>query len=822
MLVVPNHHVIVPKTQDLTYQLPWSITAPGTERRAHIQRAFVSNVTQFQLNFQPLSDQWVEVYLENFRLLNYKYVIQETRAYPYETYNLDGNVIVFTSNVSGNLKVISDTLAWSPCEDRLESGFSGIPMEFENIHSYDLFEKRFVPSRFSNNPLNLEPTVIRVRVGDAHYAEPVVLSQPCYGYVRVSKNRMGLVYVPRKNFKGWDVFSYTLLSQHGQPGKPACITVNVNGDELRYNWSAEFDGYRDSLVFASDKALLMTAIGNRKTTIEFFYFTANVMPTMNYTVGVFGQYNTSPKNNRYAVFLQGTSESSDQVVVLKYNISGLDLSGNIVYADNRVSSRQRLPQKQWHHVAIQIDGTTPSRGNVFMYINGLREEFYNQDFTSQTGYTTDDFYLGEVNSNIANVYQGFNGYISNFRFVSNSHVYTAPIIKPPQRPLTVVANTAVLSLNTIHQSTTSIHDQGPDPNLIAKFGNVRMRELGPFSPVLFTKDRHQVRNGDTVTVDIAADYICSGTLVPWSIRGNVYPITAQSVTLANTVVGLQLYQVTSGGEIQSINNLGIAALEGNFRIDEVDQLMLTISTTNPVLTSRQSFDIVLDQWPLVYTTVDVFAEPNGLVLELDTANSRSAFGYIRDNINYNHGYMTSTVTYNPANGGHYILNGVSDVITGNNTVMIDTLADITCETWFAISAAVSDEVRIFGRGNLSARSYGLSYFTANNHFIYERVNEDGNLRVIYANVSSIIGGWHHLVGTTQGHEHKLYYNGQLVASDNQDMQPFLTCQDGYTVGKAAWGGYHNGAFAVARLYNRALSAGEIAAKFAADRTKYGR
>jgi hypothetical protein len=154
--------------------------------------------------------------------------------------------------------------------------------------------------------------------------------------------------------------------------------------------------------------------------------------------------------------------------------------------------------------------------------------------------------------------------------------------------------------------------------------------------------------------------------------------------------------------------------------------------------------------------------------------------------------------------------------------MIDTLADITCETWFAISAAVSDEVRIFGRGNLSARSYGLSYFTANNHFIYERVNEDGNLRVIYANVSSIIGGWHHLVGTTQGHEHKLYYNGQLVASDNQDMQPFLTCQDGYTVGKAAWGGYHNGAFAVARLYNRALSAGEIAAKFAADRTKYGR
>lgn len=822
MLVVPNHHVIVPKTQDLTYQLPWSITKPGTSRQAHIQRAFVSNITQFQLNFQPLSDQWVEVYLENFRMLNYKYVIQETRAYPYETYNLDGNTIVFTSNISGNLKIISDTLAWSPCEDILEPGFSGIPMDFENLHSHDIFEKRFIPTRFSNNPLNLKPTIIRVRVGDALYAEPIVLAQPCYGYVRVSKNRMGLVYVPRRNFRGWDVFSYTLLSQHGQPGKPACITVNVNGDEYRYNWSAIFDGYRDSLVFDKVKSLAMSAIGGRRTTIEFFYYTANVMPTTNYTVGVFGQYDYYPKNNRYGVFLQGTSTSSDQVVVFKYNISGIDLSGNVVYADNRVSSRQRLPQKKWHHVAIQIDATNSARSNVFMYINGLREEFYNQDFTSQTGLSTDDFYLGEVNSNIANIYQGFNGYISNFRFVSNSHVYNTPIIRAPERPLSNIANTLVLSLHSIHQSNASVQDMSIEPNLIAKFGNVRMVELGPFSPVLFTRDRQQVRGGDTVHVDIAADYICSGTLVPWTIRGNVRAIDANPITTANNVVELQLYQITNSGEIQSVNNLGIPALQGNFRIDEVDELKITIGTTNPQLTSRQSFDVVLDQWPLVYTTIDVFAEPNGLVLELDTANSRSAFGYIKDTINYNHGYMTSGITFNSANYGFYELNGTTDQITGNNSVMIDLVNDITCETWFTINAAQTDEVRLFGRGNLTARTYGISYFTSNNHFIYERVNQDGNLRIIHANVSTIVGGWHHVVGTSQGHTHKLYYNGQLVASDTQDMAPFLTCDQGYTIGKAAWGGYHNGGFAVARLYNKALSAGEIAAKFAADRTKYGR
>ena len=69
-------------------------------------------------------------------------------------------------------------------------------------------------------------------VGLSHFAEPIVLSQPQHGFVRISRDRTAMVYTPFPYYSGLDSFSYTLLSQHGQAGMPKSVTVEVMGTPI--------------------------------------------------------------------------------------------------------------------------------------------------------------------------------------------------------------------------------------------------------------------------------------------------------------------------------------------------------------------------------------------------------------------------------------------------------------------------------------------------------------------------------------------------------------------------------------------------------------
>lgn len=200
------------------------------------------------------------------RLLNPQYATPTvkgsatTLAAPKETFFVTkDNRIKFSRPLTGVVTVVCDTV---PTPSRY-----GTKINKDNVQSMQYFTQQFNPARWAQggniaatvtekpipsgpvsslppsltprayretadtNALKLYNSQLRLRVGDSHYSEPMVLAQPQNGYVRISSDRKSMVYVPFPDFVGEDAFTYTLLTQHGQSGQAKSVYVEVMSNQ---------------------------------------------------------------------------------------------------------------------------------------------------------------------------------------------------------------------------------------------------------------------------------------------------------------------------------------------------------------------------------------------------------------------------------------------------------------------------------------------------------------------------------------------------------------------------------------------------------------
>jgi hypothetical protein len=127
-----------------------------------------------------------------------------------------------------------------------------------------------------------------------------------------------------------------------------------------------------------------------------------------------------------------------------------------------------LPANQWQHLAVTRSGS--GSNNLKLFKNGV--------ISSQTTYTTTDTYVATPVFIGADGLggQGFPGYISNFRFVSGTAVYTSAFT-PPTQPLTAIANTSLLTC----QSNRFI-DNSTNTFTITRNGDTLVSGFDPFVP----------------------------------------------------------------------------------------------------------------------------------------------------------------------------------------------------------------------------------------------------------------------------------------------------------------------------------------------------
>ena len=206
---------------------------------------------------------------------------------------------------------------------------------------------------------------------------------------------------------------------------------------------------------------------------------------------------------------------------------------------------------------------------------------------------------------------------------------------------------------------------------------------------------------------------------------------------------------------------------------------------------------------------------DGLVLNLDAGvrDSYDSGTTWRDLKGSNNGTLTNGPTFNKANGGGLVFDGANAYINCGQNFNITSNNSFSLSVWVSPSSTGSWQ-GILQRGRNTGQWYGIwqngskFVFGASPHNLFSSSNLSAGL--IYN------------VTVTQNTSGKtLYINGVLDAStssyyNGSDPSAPLT------VGYAYWGSeYFNGEIFVALLYNRTLTATEVAQNFNATRHRFG-
>lgn len=226
------------------------------------------------------------------------------------------------------------------------------------------------------------------------------------------------------------------------------FTVTRNGDTTQGSftpympsgyWSGYFDGTGDYLSVADNAAL---GLGTGDYTIEgWWYFsdTSNQAMVSKYTAfsGYVVQYN-SP--NLRMVLSNGTTD-------FVYTFAWTPVANT------------------WYHVAI-----TRAGGNGRAFVNGVQIGTTQTFITTQTNPTV-ALQIGSTQT----VSELTRGYLSNFRLVVGTAVYTGAFT-PPTAPLTAIINTSLLCLQD-----NRFKDNSTNAFAITVNGDTRISKLAPFN-----------------------------------------------------------------------------------------------------------------------------------------------------------------------------------------------------------------------------------------------------------------------------------------------------------------------------------------------------
>lgn len=148
---------------------------------------------------------------------------------------------------------------------------------------------------------------------------------------------------------------------------------------------------------------------------------------------------------------------------------GIAGTGSATYV--MITSTIAAKINQWNHIAFSRDASNVVRVFVNGVLGGSRTD--SQAMTSASG----DIFIGNPSGGTATY---ANGYMSDMRLVIGSCVYSSDSFTPPTAPLTAVANTQLLTLQTDGPyNNNQFQDNSNFNNLVVRTGNPTN---GTFSP----------------------------------------------------------------------------------------------------------------------------------------------------------------------------------------------------------------------------------------------------------------------------------------------------------------------------------------------------
>lgn len=193
----------------------------------------------------------------------------------------------------------------------------------------------------------------------------------------------------------------------------------------------------------------------------------------------------------------------------------------------------------------------------------------------------------------------------------------------------------------------------------------------------------------------------------------------------------------------------------------------------------------------------------------------------------NNGSLINNATFNSSNNGNVVFDGVNDYLSFDSTNLKPT-AGITQECWLKVASQVQVFIGLqYGAG--SNNSYALWWGEGGTNTWNGGVNIGGLLYFLTATTTWPVNTWFHFVHTYDGSTQKLYYNGNVIASENRtgaityDSSNTITtigCDfngSGYNTGISA---PVNGNMSIVKIYNRGLTAEEVLQNYNAQKSRF--
>ena len=219
---------------------------------------------------------------------------------------------------------------------------------------------------------------------------------------------------------------------------------------------------------------------------------------------------------------------------------------------------------------------------------------------------------------------------------------------------------------------------------------------------------------------------------------------------------------------------------------------------------------------------------NGLVLNLDAAwwNSypTSATTWTDLSGNNLNGTLTNGPTFNSANGGSIVFDGVDDYGKIPYSNLWNYNNNITLEAWVMVTSTSSNYLGIFGPfDNGSAyNGFNFSSSASSNKLAFLVGGSGSSAYYVQQNTQYTLNTWYHLVGVINNGTSRLYVNG-VLQNDSTTMTvspPVKAFMIGrfYEDTSDYW---FPGKIAIGRFYNRVLNQSEITQNYNAQKGRFG-
>ncbi len=444
----------------------------------------------------------------------------------------------------------------------------------------------------------------------------------------------------------------------------------------------------------------------------------------------------------------------------------------------------------WTHLALVRNGST-----ITCYINGISRGTVTGGTQGTTNLSTIN--IGGGSGLPVSGYSSVTGYMSDIRIIKGNAVYTANFL-PPQVPVTPVANTELLTVQTNGGATNNgFVDQSSFNNLITRSGNATQGTFSPYSQTGWSN--YFDGTGDYLTVPGSSNFVFAGdytieawinsSSTTWSIystggsgAADQFSCDAGTLYWAYDIFGGGTANFFTSADLNKWTHVAASRSSGTTRLFKNGVVMAT-STTNSSIGSTNTVNIGrrLDGVYLMNGYISNFRIVRGTALYTSafnpsttplTAVANTLLLTCQDNRFIDESYNNFTITRNgdvsvqafspfggvtsvPTSYSVYF-DGTSDVYTINGNAGPIGTEDFTWECWAHISTMGGLYPRIFESATGVSGSFQI--YLENGSLV---VGGNGTGTITSYGISSLTNQWLHLCVTRTGSAMRLFVNGVL-------------------------------------------------------------